>query len=180
MIALVVLTICALSLQNTINPKGIVIHHSALTAADLAEFSGPIDVSVIDALHERRGFAVFYWGHVYHIGYHYLILPDGTVQSGRPENCIGAHTQGYNDTLGICLVGNFSSVANPNGELGITQPSPAQLHSLVKLVKELQAKYSLSCSQIHRHQDLKPGTLCPGDRLDWDDLQAQIGCEKND
>jgi N-acetylmuramoyl-L-alanine amidase len=175
-IALVVLTICAVSLQNTIKPAGIVIHHSALTAADLDEFPGLTDVSVIDAMHKKRGYQVYYWGHLYHVGYHYVILPDGTVQAGRPENCIGAHAQGHNDSIGICLIGNFSSVANPDGRLGILYPTPLQIRSLVDLVKDLKARYRLTCSQIWRHQDLKPTTLCPGDRLNWADIQAQIGC----
>jgi N-acetylmuramoyl-L-alanine amidase len=176
---LIVWMICSASLQNTIRPTGIVIHHSALTAEELAQFPGPTDVSVIDALHEKRGFEVNCQGHIYHIGYHYIILPDGTIQSGRPENCIGAHTQGHNDALGICLVGNFSSVANPDGKLGLLHPTPSQIDSLAKLVKDLRIRCGFTCDQIRRHQEIKPGTLCPGDRLNWRYIQAQFGCGKN-
>jgi len=38
-------------------------------------------------------------------GYHYVILEDGTVENGRPEYWSGAHAKGYNDALGICLIG---------------------------------------------------------------------------
>lgn len=39
------------------------------------------------------------------MGYHYVILEDGTVQIGRPLGCPGAHAKGYNNYVGICLIG---------------------------------------------------------------------------
>jgi len=39
------------------------------------------------------------------IGYHYVILEDGTIQNGRPEYWTGSHARGHNDTIGICLTG---------------------------------------------------------------------------
>lgn len=39
------------------------------------------------------------------VGYHYIIMPDGHVITGRPVNQIGAHTIGKNKgTLGIAMV----------------------------------------------------------------------------
>lgn len=161
---------------ETIQPSGIVIHHSALSHADMAEFPGPTDAAVIDSLHAKRGFGISCGGRTYHIGYHYVILSDGEVQPGRPENCMGAHASGHNDSLGICLIGNFSTRANPDGQLGNVQPTQAQIRSLVTLVKDLKRKYNIPCDRIQRHQDLKPETLCPGDRLPWKDIQPQIDC----
>lgn len=114
---MVVCWACVVCAQD-ITPSGIVIHHSALSAKDLAQFPGPADASVINVLHQKRGFGTICHGRVYHIAYQYVILPNGTIQSGRPENCEGAHTLGHNDTLGICLIGNFSTLANPDGQLG--------------------------------------------------------------
>lgn len=122
---------------SPINPTGIVIHHSALTAEDFAKYPGPTDATVIDHLHENRGFSVVCDGRLYHIGYHYVVLPDGTVQSGRPERCLGAHTLGHNDALGICIIGNFSSVVNPEGRLGITRPTKAQINSVAAAISSL-------------------------------------------
>ncbi len=175
-LAVAILVLARVSPENAINPDGIVIHHSAFSAEDIAQFPGPIDASVIDALHERRGFGVICDGRTYHIAYHYVILPDGTVQSGRPEHCVGAHTLGRNNALGICLVGNFSTRANPDGRLGSERPTKAQIRSLVSLVTALKGKYLIPCDQIQRHQDLNPRTLCPGDRLPWTEIQTQIGC----
>lgn len=76
-----------LSYRNTITPLGIIIHHSAVPPPPGGT---PIDVSVLDSIHEKRGFSIFYWGRTYHVGYHYIILPDGTVQRGRPDHCQGA------------------------------------------------------------------------------------------
>lgn len=40
------------------------------------------------------------------IGYHKIIRRDGTMENGRPEFWIGAHTYGLNDkSLGVCLIG---------------------------------------------------------------------------
>lgn len=87
--------------ENTITPMGIVIHHSALSVEDFAQFPGPTDAAVIDALHEKRGFGTDCSGHIYHIGYHYVILSSGKIQTGRPENCLDG--AGRTATLyGLC------------------------------------------------------------------------------
>ena len=40
------------------------------------------------------------------IGYHAVILENGTVQAGRPIYWTGAHCRGHNsDSLGVCLIG---------------------------------------------------------------------------
>lgn len=57
------------------------------------------------------------------IGYHYVILEDGTVENGRPEYWAGAHARGYNKSLGICLIGD-------------KEFTPAQYISLEKLLKD--------------------------------------------
>jgi N-acetylmuramoyl-L-alanine amidase len=42
------------------------------------------------------------------IGYHAVIEKDGTVQRGRKDENIGAHTRGWNrQSLGVCVCGNF-------------------------------------------------------------------------
>jgi len=175
-ILLVVMHLVNTSLGNTIRPDGIVIHHSALTSEDVLQHPGTVTLSTIDALHEKRGFTVRYWGKTYHSGYHYVILPNGLLQAGRPEHCIGSHTRGHNDMIGICLVGNFSSRETPHEPLTGPVPTEAQLHTLEGLIRDLATKYHIPCNKIFRHDDLNPQTLCPGDRLPWRDLMAEIGC----
>lgn len=175
-LVIALLAACTASAQEAIKPTGIVIHHSALSATDISQFPGPTDAAVIDALHAKRGFSIICDGRLYHIGYHYVILTDGTVQTGRPNDCMGAHTTGHNNALGICLIGNFSTVANPDGRWGNEQPTKAQVDSLVTLVRKLMSQYSIPCDQVNRHRDLNPRTLCPGDRLPWAEIRTRIGC----
>lgn len=40
------------------------------------------------------------------IGYHFVIKQDGTIETGRPLEKMGAHCKGYNKTsIGTCLIG---------------------------------------------------------------------------
>lgn len=159
------------SYRNTITPAGIILHHSAIPAEHAG---GPVDVRLIDKFHERRGFGIFYWGRTYHVGYHYLILPDGTVQQGRPERCQGAHAQGHNDFIGICLVGNYSEKENPNGARDLPRPTDAQLESLVRLCRQLSGRYRFTSEKILRHADVAPHTECPGDRFPFQDVINRV------
>jgi N-acetylmuramoyl-L-alanine amidase len=150
------------SLANTIRPSGIIIHHSAIPPRADGQ---PIDAEMIDEIHAKRGFRAFYWGHFYHIGYHYVILPNGTIQHGRPEYCKGEHAAGYNSYIGICLVGNFSSKDNPNGERGLMVPTEAQMKALIDLCRRLRARYQIPEERILRNSDVNAGTESPGDRF---------------
>ena len=73
------------------------------------------DAETIHAWHKERGFDG--------IGYHYVILEDGTIQNGRPEFWSGAHAKGHNKAIGICLIGE-------------DEFTPAQFISLEKLLKD--------------------------------------------
>ncbi|NLO04366.1 MAG: hypothetical protein GX131_00915 [candidate division WS1 bacterium] len=151
-------------------PGGIVIHHTAT--------GGVVDGQKVDARrigqwHARRGWAAEYRGRVYNIGYHYVILPDGTVQPGRPEWMLGAHTYGYNDYLGVCLVGNFDSHANPAGLQQPSRPTEEQMAALRALLLDLMRKYRLSPEEIHGHGELA-ATACPGDGFMLDALRESL------
>lgn len=141
--------VVGISLSNTIHPAGIVIHHSARSDKE--------GLADLDALHQARGFGAFYWGKSYHVGYHYLILPDGSIVKARPEHLRGAHTLGHNDMIGICLIGNFDSGS------GGHPPTAAQLGSLIALSRKLAARYGFPSATIHEHKDLETRTVCPGD-----------------
>ncbi|MEE4013917.1 peptidoglycan-binding domain-containing protein [Roseibium sp. FZY0029] len=83
------------------------------------------DVSVIDAWHKARG-----WSGV---GYHFFIKKDGTVQTGRPIEKIGAHVAGHNTgSIGICLHG-----------LKEDRFTEAQFDSLRTLCGQINAAYGL-------------------------------------
>lgn len=59
-----------------------------------------VDAAIIDEWHRDKGWSG--------IGYHYVIKRDGSVEEGRPTDKKGAHAKGYNDCIGICLVGGVS------------------------------------------------------------------------
>jgi len=159
-LVLIVLDV-GVSLAHTMKPVGIVVHHTALADSD-----GP---AAIAQLHKDRGFGAFYWWREYYIGYHYLIMPDGTIVETRPEHLQGAHATTANDTIGICLMGNFDEGS------GGHPPTPAQMKSLTLLTKKLMQKYQWQVSRVHRHLDINSGTLCPGNLLPWDDFIHSLG-----
>ena len=62
-------------------------------------------------------------------GYTFVIEADGTLKQARAIGEMGAHTRGHNDSIGICVVGNFTN--------GVDSPTDAQIVSLTKLLQNL-------------------------------------------
>jgi len=153
------------------HPPGIVIHHSASPGEEQGE---QVDAALIDRWHARRGFGLQTARGQVHIGYHYVILADGTVEQGRPEWMKGAHARGHNDRIGICLVGNFSSSGNPGRRMKPDKPTKAQLDALHDLLCKLCRKYHLRPQDVVRHRDLAK-TACPGDRFPYDAVIRRLG-----
>lgn len=118
----------------------IIIHHSATSSGDVQSFH---------RYHiDNNG-----W---YGVGYHYVILKDGTVQQGRPLDVQGAHAGGNNaDSIGICLVGNFET----------EQPTAAQYQALADLISFVESLLGRSLS-IQLHSDVN-NTACPGKNFDY-------------
>lgn len=144
------------SVSNMIHPRGIVIHHSALSMNEgLAE---------IEKLHRNRGFGIFYWWRIYRIGYHYIISANGAVHPIRPEHLRGAHAFGGNNMIGICILGNFDS-SSGNGV-----PTVAQMQSLTALCRDVVCRYGFALHDIHKHSELDAYTVCPGDHFPFHDL----------
>jgi hypothetical protein len=127
----------------------IVVHHSATPTGCAATF---------DKMHRDKG-----WDE---LGYDFVIgngsqSGDGQVEVGPrwPIQKHGAHTKTpdnrYNEHgIGICLVGNFEE----------TDPTPAQMRSLAKLVGYLEHTYNIPPNCVIGHRDAKP-TECPGKNL---------------
>ena len=131
------------------NIKKIIIHCSAV---------GPHQTSSaaqIDAWHRARGWTM--------IGYHYVIRRDGTVERGRPEGMVGAHTQGQNNySIGICYEGGLKEVKQLKSEKVQLKPAdtrtPAQKAALLKLLRELKVRYPRAT--IHGHNEFA-AKACP-------------------
>lgn len=105
-----------------------------------------VTVKDIDTWHTQRGFNG--------IGYHYVVYLDGSIHSGRPEHLAGAHTTGHNkNSIGVCYVGGCDKNMNPKDTR-----TPQQKASLLKLLKELKAKYPKAT--IHGHREFA-AKACP-------------------
>ncbi|EJN04218.1 N-acetylmuramoyl-L-alanine amidase [Phyllobacterium sp. YR531] len=89
-----------------------------------------VSVETIRGWHKAQGWK--------DIGYHYVVLLDGTVQPGRPEAQIGSHVAGHNTgTLGIVYVGGVAK----DGKTAKDTRTPAQKAALIATVKALISKY---------------------------------------
>lgn len=113
------------------------------------------NVDDIRRWHIQRGFN--------DVGYHYVILIDGTIQEGRPLYKPGAHVRGYNsNSIGICYIGGLDK----NGKSKDTR-TDAQKASLRYILTKLKASYP--DAKIVGHRDLSPDKDGNGkiDRWEW-------------
>lgn len=87
----------------------------------------------------------------------YLAALDGSIEIGRPldgdsflsASEVGAHALGYNATsIGICLIGK-------------SEFTTRQMQSLLKLLVELRAQYSIPSQRIMGHYQVSKGRACP-------------------
>lgn len=88
------------------------------------------------------------------IGYHFVIMRDGTLQKGREIDEVGAHVAGANShTLGVCLVGGLGE----NGQAFADAPQMftlAQWDTARALMSYLRKMYPNA--RVCGHRDLSP------------------------
>lgn len=105
-----------------------------------------ITVKEVRQWHLARGFN--------DIGYHYVILLDGTVQTGRPVSRIGAHVKGQNTgSIGIAYVGGIDRSGAAKDTL-----NPAQETAMVNLINDLRERFGHLTLHGHNEFDNK---ACP-------------------
>ena len=107
-----------------------------------------LGIDTITEWHKARGFKT--------VGYHYIIKRDGTRQTGRQINEIGAHVVGYNhNSVGVCLAGGVAADAvTPEDNF-----TKAQWTALYLTLKELHEEFPKAV--IVGHRDLDAGKACP-------------------
>lgn len=140
--------------------KGIIIHCSASTFGN---------AQIIEDWHKEGN----NWSD---IGYHFTILNgqiennhnfkvmDGQIECGRDFDKSGAHAKGYNDYIGICLIGN-------------TEFTTAQFNSLATLIRELMDTYNIPPDKVLGHYQVSSKT-CPN--FDVDNFIYKYGLDKRD
>ena len=100
----------------------------------------------IDKWHKQRGWKG--------IGYHYVIDLDRTIEKGRPESEIGAHTVGHNRySIGVVYVGGLDK----NGKPKDTR-TEEQKEALLEILRQLLSKYPKAT--IHGHNEFAK-KACP-------------------
>ena len=151
-------------------PPGIVLHHSYSSGWRNGKLVGVKELSEMHS-ETHPGWAITYEGKTYHIGYHYVILADGTVEKGRPDLCPGAHSRTHNNWLGICLVGNFAT--QTRFHFKPDRPTPEQRDSLISLCEQLMTEYHISPLMVKRHRDMND-TYCPGDNFPYQEIVRQL------
>lgn len=88
------------------------------------------------------------------IGYHYVILLDGTVARGRPLDVAGAHVKGHNkDSIGVVYVGGTDVTGQPQDTLNSNQ-----LFGLYKVVTSLRNLFGPLT--LHGHNEFSD-KACP-------------------
>ncbi len=118
----------------------IILHCTATPA------SRNVTVADVDSWHRARGFKM--------IGYHYLVMLDGTVAAGRPEDMIGAHCKGHNSrSIGVCYVGGL----DVRGNAADTR-TPGQRRALRELIADLMERYP--SATVHGHREFA-AKACP-------------------
>lgn len=101
----------------------------------------------IDNWHKDKGWKC--------IGYHFVVRRDGTIETGRRLEEIGAHCVGHNrHSIGICYEGGLDSAGQP-----ADTRTPEQVKTLRKLVERMHAYFPKAV--ILGHHDLNPGKDCP-------------------
>jgi len=107
------------------------------------------DAARIDVEHTRRG-----WNG---IGYHYVVLPDGTLEFGRPDWAAGAHVRSGNDRkLGLVFIGGRRRGDNVNGWDTRTDAQRATLDRVTESILKVHPT-----AAVVGHRDLV-ATQCPG------------------
>ena len=121
--------------------KRIIIHHTATPANVSVE-------RIADYQVKNRGLPG--------ITYHYCISDQGVIYQTQPLDVISSHAGNYSaDSVGVCLIGNFTSAAPP-------QP---QLDATAALLAQLARQLNIPVDQIVGYSDLvttgSPGATWP-------------------
>lgn len=102
--------------------------------------------SDIDRWHREQGWSG--------IGYHFVVLPDGSLETGRPLQQPGAHCRGHNGcSVGVCYIGGL------RGGIPADTRTPEQKRALRRLVKLLLQRFP--DAKVYGHRDFNPHKACP-------------------
>ena len=119
-----------------------IVIHCTQTPADM-----DIGADKITEWHKARGFDT--------IGYHFVIRRDGTIETGRDINMVGAHAVAVNGTsIGVSLVGGGTKDMGWEDNF-----KPIQFQTLKSIIIKLKDKYNIE--KIIGHYQVDDSKECP-------------------
>lgn len=135
--------------------REIVLHCAAIPSGAFDHMTPFQAFATIDRWHVERGFR-------HGFGYHWLMMPDGTLYTGRPPEMIGAHVIGHNrGTLGVCLIESVKIKEMGRFADYFTEAQDIRLRFL------LQALAQKGVRNVSGHNDYAK-KLCPGFKVsEW-------------
>ncbi len=105
-----------------------------------------VSTATIDDWHKQRGWRG--------IGYHYVVLLDGTIEYGRSIYKTGAHVKNHNKgSIGICYIGGLDDHLDPKDTR--TEEQKESLLLLLKTLKKMHPE-----ATIHGHNEFS-AKACP-------------------
>jgi len=120
-----------------LKPTKVIVH----CAATPDTVNRSITADDVDRWHKERGWKG--------IGYQWFIRGDGTVEKGREEHDLGAHTKGQNeDSIGICYDGSYL-------------PTVAQINAFTDLYRQIRQQWGIDYKSWFGHNDFA-NKDCPG------------------
>ncbi len=120
----------------------IILHCSATREGD-----DSVNVEVIDRWHKARGWRG--------CGYHYVVLIDGKIESGRMIDEVGAHVKNMNkSSIGVCYIGGVEK----DGKTPKDTRTEKQKESLLLLLQTLKKMFPNAT--VHGHNEFSP-KACP-------------------
>lgn len=114
----------------------------------------------IDKDHRKRGWK-------YGCGYHYVVRRDGTIETGRPLEMVGAHCLHHNrHSIGICYEGGLDA----KGKHADTR-TDAQKKAMRELLERLHQQFPKAMIVGHNAIDSTRGCPCFNAQQEYADLQ---------
>lgn len=106
----------------------------------------PVTVAQIEQWHKAQGFD--------EIGYHFVVLPNGTICRGRDIDKVGAHCKGHNAaSIGIAYIGGVDEQLKP-----CDTRTPQQIHAMYALCYALRLLFGQLKISAHYEYSSK---ACP-------------------
>lgn len=90
------------------------------------------------------------------VGYHWIVLLDGTVEPGRDEAKVGAHAEGHNgDSVAIAYVGGLTA----DGKSPKDTRTPEQIDAIDRTIAGVRERHGQGVT-VHGHNEVS-SKACP-------------------